>query len=149
MTEFLPVESKVSADSKVSLAGRGRRLVARSLDFLIALLLAVSIPLGLGLVCGMAYVAIADAHGSLGKRWCGLSVLRHGQPLRWDFSVLRNASFLLVFILMMIPFWGWFLALWVTPTVFIIELVFFFRSPRGHRLGDILADTEVVFKGKL
>ena len=86
---------------------------------------------------------------SPGKRLLHLRVVdAEGKPVDLKRSVVRNLPVGVVTFLMVIPFWGWILAILVAIPFGLIELSLIARA-RGHqRLGDVLAGTFVIRESK-
>ena len=134
---YFPLLLKVSPSlaSQYPKADVGRRLLAAGFD---GLLCATGAALYLNsesvlyLVAGTLYVLLRDALGrSLGKFMTGLMVINHetGLPCTLADSVRRNFLFLLP---------------GANVVAVFLETVTIVRDPRGHRLGDRLAQTQVV-----
>jgi uncharacterized RDD family membrane protein YckC len=85
------------------------------------------------LVAGAAYLILRDAVGgqSVGKFLCGLVVisLETGRPTNWSGSVRRNLIFALP---------------GANVVAVFLEAMTIVRDPQGQRLGDRLAQTQVV-----
>ena len=130
------------------LAGLGSRCVARLLDSLVQgglligwiVLLAASD--GASVIAAAGYVGIAavlflydplfEVLGSgrtPGKRWAGLRVVEDGgAPVGWGASAVRNVVRLLDLL----------------PGVYLVGALTILLSPRGQRVGDLIAGTIVV-----
>lgn len=83
-----------------------------------------------GGVVWLLYMLVRDAFGSFGKRLFGLRVVEvpRGLPCSWWRSLVRNT------------------VLWLMILVLVgglIEVVLALFHPRGQRLGDMLAGTEI------
>lgn len=88
----------------------------------------------------LLYFLIKDGLGqghSLGKRIVGLQVicLKNNIPCTKSKSCLRNLILLLLSIIALIPFMGWF-----------VELIAVIANKDGKRLGDMIAKTQVISK---
>jgi uncharacterized RDD family membrane protein YckC len=129
---------------KADLTLRG---LARLADFTIAFGLATSAP-GVGPLVAAVYLLVADGllHGqSPGKRIFGVKAVVPSTraPAGFQESMLRNAPFALVALFWALPI------LW--PVFFLAGLPIVgyeawrvYDDPLGRRLGDALADTQVV-----
>jgi uncharacterized RDD family membrane protein YckC len=119
------------------------RFVARIIDLLLAVALA-QVVAPVGFFAGMTYVLIADgvAQGrSLGKGLIGLRVVSaDGQPAGLRESILRNLSMAVGYLMFAVPWIGWLLA----GAVMVFEGLLVMGNERGRRLGDDLANTQVI-----
>ncbi|MBF0312364.1 MAG: RDD family protein [Oligoflexia bacterium] len=124
------------------------RMIAKFLDLLIvAILCTIIYPLGVFL--GIAYLCISDSMQggqSIGKRFIGLAVigLSDGRPCTFKQSCMRNLPLLIPLSMMIVPLWGWFLAVMLGLPLISLELYLLFMLDSGHRLGDVMADTTVI-----
>ncbi|MCC7441778.1 MAG: RDD family protein [Bdellovibrionales bacterium] len=129
------------------------RVVAKAIDFGVVVTLASVLPRGLGPLCGFAYSILADGlHAgafdgqSVGKKLMGLQVRNTARkaPARFKDSVIRNAPVGLATFFSIIPVWGWLILFLVGIPLLVIELALLVRIETRQRLGDVMADTEVV-----
>lgn len=127
-----------------------KRLFAKLIDLMIVLFLGLAWFGGPGSVLGFLYSITADAlpfqslkGQSIGKKAMGIRI----QPATLKASLLRNAPVGLITILMIIPFWGWILALLIGVPLGLIEISLMVRAERRQRLGDVMAET-IVIDGK-
>lgn len=124
------------------------RFLAKFLDFLgTAALLQILWPVGAA--AGLTYLLIADGFPggqSLGKRLTGVRVVRRksGAPCRFQDSILRNADLGVVFLLLLFPLLGWILFFTVGVLAILFECYLVVVEEGGGRVGDILADTQVL-----
>ena len=124
------------------------RLSAKLIDFFImALFSFLFYPVGV--LLSLVYLGLSDSmHSgqSLGKRVMGFSVisLEDGGPCTLKQSVIRNLPILIPWGLLVIPFWGWFLAFLLSVPLFALEIYLISKINSGHRLGDVMADTSVI-----
>lgn len=134
-------------------ASRVKRIGAKSLDLFIVVLIGQVLPNGIGAIVGFVYSLVGDGLNlralrsrSIGKRVFGLEVVNalSGGQCRLRQSVIRNAPIGVVTFLAIFPFWGWILAVLVGIPVFAVEIALIIRADRSQRLGDVMADTEVV-----
>lgn len=124
------------------------RVAAKLIDALLAFILAQVAP-PLGMLLGLVYLLAGDAmHGgqSFGKRLLGLRVVHpdSGLPATVRQSVYRNADLAVLYLLVHLPLLGTILAIVLGVFVIAVELHAIFRDPKGLRIGDLLAETEVV-----
>jgi hypothetical protein len=129
------------------------RVVAKIVDLLIVILLAVVLPYPFGPLLGFAYSLLADGinYGqfrgqSVGKKLFKLQVLHlpEKQPARLRDSVYRNAPVGVATFFAIIPVWGWLILGLVGLPLMAMEIYLMLRVASGHRLGDVMADTEVI-----
>ncbi|MGB0452893.1 MAG: RDD family protein [Bacteriovoracaceae bacterium] len=129
-------------------ASRLSRLIAKSVDVFIALLLAFLF-YPVGVLLGCFYLSISDSlqkGQSVGKKLIGFSVisLEDGSPCNFKQSFIRNLPFTLPFFLAIFPVWGWILSIILMIGFGSFEFYLIFKLGSGHRLGDVMADTSVV-----
>ncbi|MGA2193605.1 MAG: RDD family protein [Nitrospirota bacterium] len=134
--------AKVAPEERIK-ASVLNRSIARTIDILIALLLA-RLPGYIGFFSGILYVGIADGlmgGRSIGKRVIGLRVYmkKDGSPGDFRASILRNSTMAVLYTVALIPWVGW--ALGILGLGF--ELILIVGSPDGARLGDEIAGTVV------
>jgi len=119
------------------------RFVARIIDMLLAAALAQVVE-PVGFFAGITYLLIADGvvpGRSLGKTVIGLRVVAgDGQPAGLRESIVRNLPLGAAFLLYVIPLIGWLLS----GALVALEGLLVFGNSRGRRLGDELANTQVV-----
>ncbi len=129
-----------------------KRLFAKFIDLLVVLILGFAIPRGVGSILGFLYSLVADGlpiHSlrgqSIGKKFLKIKVIdEEGQLARMRVSVIRNAPVGIVTFLMIIPFMGWILSLLIGIPFVLIEVSLITRADRHQRLGDVMAESEVV-----
>ncbi|BAS29313.1 RDD family protein [Limnochorda pilosa] len=134
-----------------------RRFVAAVLDGVVAGVLNLAIPL-LGGLLGAAYILFKDAlpyevtrnrayaNQSIGKRAAGLEVALlegHG-PMSWGLSAQRNWPLAIGAVLGAIPLAGWVLGPVLGSLIGLVEALLIVIDPDGRRLGDRMAETQVV-----
>lgn len=130
-----------------------KRLAAKTIDLLVFVFLAIVLPNVFGPLIGFLYTLVADGirvgafkGQSLGKMIIGLRVTNRvtheAGGLRE--SVIRNAPVGVVTFFSIIPFWGWLIMLVLGIPMVLIEAFLLIRTENGHRLGDVMADTEVI-----
>jgi uncharacterized RDD family membrane protein YckC len=150
------------------------RVLAKMVDILFVLALAAVLPYPLGPVAGFLYSLVADGirlpglrrGQSIGKKLFKLQVVsvvthdvsepgsgglaeaeslvhvRHPATVR-D-SVLRNAPVGVATFFAIIPVWGWLILGLIGVPLMIMEIYLMVTVETGHRLGDVMGDTEVV-----
>ena len=132
------------------------RIVAKSLDFIIVMALLKIIPV-IGFFAGLAYLLLSDGMfkgRSAGKKLLGLRVIISEEgPAEviesgYKESVYRNfpfaAGYLLAGILWNIPVLGVVLSFIIVAAVLVIECLIMLGSENDKRLGDEIAQTQVV-----
>ncbi len=129
------------------------RILAKLIDLLFVFLLAYFLPYPMGPLCGFIYSIFGDAlsfnkraGASLGKRLLGLKVVQvlEKRPAYWKDAALRNAPVGVATFFAIIPVWGWLIAGLIGLPLMLIEVYLILTVETGHRLGDVMADTEVV-----
>ena len=131
--------------------GRGIRLVAKSVDIFIVLLLSIFF-YPLGILLGLTYISLADGlqNGrSVGKKLLGLAVisLEDGRPCSPGQSFVRNLPISIPLGLAVIPFIGWIFSLMLGAVSLGLEIYLILKLDSGNRLGDVMADTTVMASG--
>ncbi len=128
-------------------ADLGARFVAALIDGVLSSLVSTLIPI-LGAIASTIYLLFKDGlfeGQSLGKRVMKLQVVDGaGKPADYRVSVQRNIIFAIPAAIMIVPILGWVIAPLVGLVVLIIELVKVLNDPKGRRVGDQWADTQVV-----
>jgi uncharacterized RDD family membrane protein YckC len=134
----------------------GKRLVAGFIDVVLCLLVTL-LPVAGGLVA-VAYLLVRDGlefdfmdRRSVGKKLMKLRPVRlDGQPVDIATSFRRNILLAVGpfgVLVMLIPVAGWILGALVAlcgAVIGVVEIVRIFTDPKGCRLGDDLAGTQVV-----
>ena len=130
------------------------RVVAKLIDIAFLMALAVVLPYPVGPFAGFFYSLVADGMGlkgkfegqSVGKKIMGLRVMSvpRGQPASLRESVLRNAPVGVATFFAIIPLWGWLILGLIGLPLMVMEIYLMMSVETGHRLGDVLGDTEVV-----
>lgn len=146
MLFVLPLSSRI----KVSVINR---VIAKVIDILIVMLLAATLPRPFGPLLGFLYSLGADGMNfgpfvgqSIGKKIMKLRVVqvRTGAPARLKDSALRNAPVGVATFFSIIPVWGWLILALVGIPLMIMEIYLMLTVETGHRLGDVMGDTEVI-----
>jgi len=134
-----------------------KRVSARFIDSILMLFVSAVLPYPVGPLAGLAYSVLGDAlnigpfrHQSVGKKLLGLQVRRAipeaggSRPeLTLKEIALRNLPVGIVTFLQIIPVVGWILFFLVGIPLLAVEVWLMIHNPGGHRLGDVLGDTEV------
>ena len=123
-------------------------LTTRTIAGLVDLLLIIGLarlPDVIGFLSASGYILIRDGlfdRRSIGKRLIGLRVVTSeetGQEMTYRESIIRNAPFVAVYFLFLIPYAGWILA----PLALGAECLVALGDDQGMRTGDMLARTYV------
>ncbi len=126
------------------------RFIAKLIDLTICAAFA-KIIYPVGTFAAVLYILISDGldkGGSIGKQIIRLKVIKSetGAPCDFRQSLIRNAPIGVIFMLYLIPFIGWFLALAGGLVILSFEAYFILSDEKGLRVGDHLANTIVVEK---
>ncbi len=130
-----------------------RRLGAKAVDLFLVIFVGLLIPRGIGALIAFAYSIVGDSihvgnwrAQSIGKKIFGLQVVDQEthNPIGIKKSLIRNAPVGIVTFFAVFPLWGWALAILIGIPLFLIEAVLVFRAENRQRLGDVMADTEVM-----
>ncbi len=127
------------------------------IDLVVIVALGGILPYPLGPLLGFFYSLLADgipwtrsqgqwAHGqSIGKRILGLVVVdqQTQKPIGVRASLLRNSPVGVAAFFAIIPFWGWLIFALIGLPLLVMEVYLMVRIEAGHRLGDVMGDTEV------
>ncbi len=133
------------------------RVVAKMIDLVIVIGVAAILPYPLGPLLGFLYSLFADGihfkglqGQSIGKRAMGLQVLnvKTGKTATYRDSALRNAPVGVATFFAIIPVWGWLILGLIGIPLMIMEIYLMATVEAGHRLGDVMGDTEVVQRPK-
>jgi len=129
------------------------RIIAKVIDLLFMLILAAVLPRYVGPLFGFFYSICADGfdfgpfHGqSVGKKIMKLQVrnIVRDQPGNFRDSLIRNAPVGVATFFAIIPFVGWVIFTLVGIPLAALEIALMIRIPESRRLGDAMADTQVV-----
>lgn len=129
------------------------RVIAKVMDLLLVMMVAAVVPYPFGPLSGFVYSLLADGMNfrpfqgqSVGKRLMRLRVIhaRAGTPASLRESLLRNMPVGVATFFAIIPVWGWLILGMVGVPLMIMEIYLMLSVPTGHRLGDVMGDTEVV-----
>jgi uncharacterized RDD family membrane protein YckC len=136
---------------ELTAAGFFDRFIARTIDLVIVVALYEIIPT-IGYFAGLVYLLIADGlfeGRSVGKRLIGLKVvLAEGMNCGYKESIFRNFPFAVGFILCgifgAVPLIGWLMSFIIIVVILAFESLVIIGSDDGKRLGDEIANTQVV-----
>ncbi len=125
------------------------RSVARLVDVIIVLVAVALLPNTVSWIVGVAYLLLADGFlegQSPGKRLGGVKVVNRRTRCKalYRESIIRNLPFAIVLVLVFLPVIGWILFLVAGLFVLAFELFMAWSDRFGLRIGDVLADTQVV-----
>ena len=125
------------------------RFIAKFVDLILVAAAGRLVP-PVGWLAGLAYVLIGDGWTggqSLGKRLVGLRTVvpRSREVSGFRESIIRNLPFALAYLLFLIPYIGWALAI----AVVLVEALLIIGNEQGLRLGDEIAHTQVLDAGQL
>ncbi len=129
------------------------RVIAKFIDILIVFILAATLPYRIGPLLGFLYSLLADGfnHGifqgqSIGKKLMKLQVINTitRKPAGLKESALRNTPVGVATFFAIIPIWGWLILALIGIPLMLMEIYLMLRVDTGHRLGDVMGDTEVI-----
>lgn len=129
------------------------RIIAKIIDLFIVVLIAVIFPYPFGPLLGFAYSLLGDGFffwkfegQSVGKKVLGLKVVStmRKAPASFRDSAIRNAPVGVATFFSIIPIWGWLILAVLGIPLMIMEVYLMITVDTGHRLGDVMGDTEVV-----
>jgi len=161
MSETEPLyEEPVTGQKELTAASFFNRFIARTIDLIIVVALYEIIP-SIGYFAGLIYLLIADGlfeGRSVGKRLIGLKVIIKKSSDKDDSetfadcgykeSIFRNFPFAVGFLLCgifgAIPFAGWLMSFIIIVVILAFESLVIIGSDDGKRLGDEIANTQVV-----
>ncbi|MFQ5543348.1 MAG: hypothetical protein ACE5FY_03220 [Nitrospiria bacterium] len=120
------------------------RFIAKFVDFLVASAIS-QIPFPSGVLAALTYLLFVDGFfkgKGIGKRLIGLQPLIQagGGNTSFKESTIRNFPLGIAYLLTQVPFVGWLIALVVIG----FESLLVVGNPKGIRLGDELAGTQVI-----
>ena len=129
------------------------RIIAKTIDFMVFMVFAVFLPRPLGPVLGCLYSLLADGTNykkfrgqSIGKKLFGIQVvhIRKRTPISFRESALRNSPVAVATFFAIIPLWGWLIVALLGLPLLCMEVYLMWTVTTGHRLGDVMGDSEVV-----
>ncbi|OFZ55506.1 MAG: hypothetical protein A2428_08080 [Bdellovibrionales bacterium RIFOXYC1_FULL_54_43] len=149
---MLAVFPSTGAPSKTSILNR---VIAKLIDLILVVAFAVILPYPLGPLLGFVYSLVADGLNfgpfegqSVGKKVMRLQVVHtlRRQPANARDSVYRNAPVGVATFFALIPVWGWLILCLIGVPLMLMEVYLMVSVETGHRLGDVMGDTEVIEK---
>ncbi len=129
------------------------RVVAKLIDLALVIAVSVLLPYPLGPLLGFLYSLLGDGLNfgpfkgqSIGKKVMGLQVLNPLQhrPANLKDSLFRNMPVGVATFFAIIPIWGWLILGLIGIPLMAMEIYLMMTVEAGHRLGDVMGDTEVV-----
>ena len=129
------------------------RVIAKIIDIFIFVTIAAILPYPLGPLAGFFYSICADGiqwggfNGqSIGKRIMGLRVIHlpEGRTATMKDAAYRNAPVGVATFFALIPIWGWLILALIGIPLMVMEIYLMLTVATSHRLGDVMADTEVI-----
>ena len=132
------------------------RVIAKVIDLVFVVALAAVLPYPLGPLLGFLYSLFADGlpvagfrGQSIGKKVMKLRVQNavNRVPASLKESALRNAPVGVATFFAIIPVWGWLILGLIGVPLMIMEIYLMLSVDTGHRLGDVMGDTEVIELG--
>ena len=130
-----------------------KRVIAKIVDIFIFVAIAAILPYPLGPLLGFFYTLCGDGiqsggfqGQSIGKRIMGLRVIRlaDGKTATMKDSAYRNAPVGVATFFALIPIWGWLILGLIGIPLMVMEIYLMLTVATSHRLGDVMADTEVI-----
>ena len=129
------------------------RVIAKVIDIILMIAVAVVVPYPLGPLIGFGYSLAADGMPfagfrgqSVGKRFMKLQVVNINtrQPASLSESIFRNAPVGVATFFAIIPVWGWLILGLIGIPLMVMEIYLMVTIDTGHRLGDVMGDTDVI-----
>lgn len=129
------------------------RVAAKLIDIVIIILVAAILPYPLGPLLAFLYSLFGDGLNvksfrgqSVGKRLMRLQVINvhRARPASFRDSALRNAPVGVATFFAIIPVWGWLILGLIGLPLMAMEIYLMLTVESGHRLGDVMGDTEVI-----
>jgi uncharacterized RDD family membrane protein YckC len=133
------------------------RVIAKFIDIGLIVAMAGVLPYPLGPILGFLYSLLSDAMNfssflgtfrgqSLGKKIMRLQVVstKTRAPAQARDSLYRNTPVGVITFFAIIPVWGWIIFFLLGIPLFLMEVYLMSSVAAGHRLGDVMGDTEVV-----
>lgn len=130
-----------------------QRVLAKLIDLALVIFVSAVILYPLGPLLAFAYSLTADCMNfgpfdgqSVGKKAMKLQVVdqRDRKPIGLRQSVLRNAPVGVATFFAIIPVWGWLILIVIGLPLMIMEVYLMATIVSGHRLGDVMGETDVV-----
>ena len=132
------------------------RVIAKLVDLTLVIGMAAVLPYPLGPLLGFLYSLLSDGFSggpfksqSIGKKIMKLRVIHPAtrQGASFKDSALRNAPVGVATFFGIIPVWGWLILALVGIPLMVMEIYLMVTVVTGHRLGDVMAETEVIEVG--
>ncbi len=125
------------------------RFVAKLIDLLLVAAADEIVP-PVGFLAGLAYILVADGFAggrSIGKRLIGLQTILplSREAAGFKESIIRNLPFAVAQVAFEIPYVGWVVSLAIVT----FEALLILGNDQGRRLGDEVAQTQVLDAGQL
>lgn len=125
------------------------RFVAKLIDLLLVAAADEIVP-PVGFLAGLAYILVADGFAggrSIGKRLIGLQTIlpMSREAAGFKESTIRNLPFAVAQLAFEIPYVGWVVSL----AIVVFEALLILGNDQGRRLGDEVAQTQVLDSGQL
>ncbi|MGZ3689339.1 MAG: RDD family protein [Bdellovibrionota bacterium] len=129
------------------------RVIAKMVDIFLVFFVSGLVLYPIGPLLGFAYSLTADGLNigglegqSVGKRIMRLQVVNvHKKtPCTLRESILRNTPVGVATFFAIIPVWGWLILALIGIPLMIMEIYLMLSVDSGHRLGDVMGDTEVI-----
>ncbi len=129
------------------------RVMAKMIDLVVVMALGALIKYPLGPFVGFFYSIAADGMNfgpfvgqSVGKKFSGLRVVstKRKAPADMRDSILRNAPVGVATFFAIIPVWGWLILGLIGLPLMLMEIYLMLTRAFGQRLGDVMANTEVL-----
>ncbi len=140
----------LNAQVRVSVVNR---VIAKIIDIIIVFLMAAVLPYPVGPLLGFLYSLFGDGihvgsfqGQSVGKKIMGLQVIStlHRKSASLRESALRNAPVGVTTFFAIVPVWGWLILALIGIPLMVMEVYLMASVESGHRLGDVMGDTEVI-----
>jgi uncharacterized RDD family membrane protein YckC len=140
----------LATHDKVSVTNR---VISKVIDLLLVFLVSAILPYPVGFLLGFLYSIFADGINirgfrgqSVGKKIMKLRVVNTitQAPATWKESALRNTPVGVATFFGIIPLWGWIILALVGIPLMVMEIYLMLTVATGHRLGDVMGDTEVL-----
>lgn len=129
------------------------RVAAKMIDLLLVGAIGLLVFYPIGPLLGFAYSLLGDGFRfgpfegqSVGKRLLNIRVINRitKKPANFKDSALRNAPVGVATFFSIIPIWGWLILLLIGLPLMLMEIYLMLSVETGHRLGDVMGETEVV-----
>ena len=149
-----PVRSMSRGSGRVGpRAGVANRVIAKVVDLFLIVSVAAVLIYPLGPLLAFAYSLAADGMNfgpfkgqSIGKKLLKIRVVntKTDQPATLRDSLLRNTPVGVATFFAIIPVWGWLILGIIGLPLMLMEIYLMATVETGHRLGDVMGDTEVI-----